>query len=129
MIQQAQLTRCRAVVIAAPGNAAPVNPDPGAAPPVLTSQTPHLTLSPRTATGLRTSGFQVGIVGAPAVPDAWNVWAQDPASGFWLRLFAVTAYTGEWITACDVNAMPLYFEVGALQADVMVLVAETGSAP
>lgn len=96
---------------------------------------PHITLSPVTRTGEKTTGFRF-VLKAPSSGAASavegegfsiTVWVRDPAFGVWGSFVTLTGVDyGDLELTGDINASELYFSIGNIDVHgiIYLLVAE-----
>jgi len=79
------------------------------------SSDPHFTMSPKTPTGLETSGIAFFLEDVVAGgPYTIKVWKRDPISLRWaLRITITNLPADQWAQICNMNASELYFEISA----------------
>jgi hypothetical protein len=107
--RQGKLQRCRILALTADvPSVAPTQP--------ANSAEPHVTMSPKTPTGLETSGiafFLEEVAGGAGGPFQVKIWKRDPSSLRWaLRITISNLPADQWAQVCAMNASELYFEIG-----------------
>lgn len=83
---------------------------------------PHLIMSPKTPTGVVTTGIAIGLkaAGAEAVASGFlvTVWVLQPIYGYWFKCAPVALQYDEFADSFDINPAGLYFQVTAASVAV-----------
>lgn len=80
---------------------------------------PDITLAPDSTTGLRTTGFCVGIkapviatpAGSPVGGFTLTAWLRSPVGGTWFSFSSLAVLYGALYVTFDVDAAGLYFQI------------------